>query len=742
MSMFEVKLDGIVQGVGFRPFIAKLAKSMDLKGTVENRETGVVIILECDEKNLRSFIERIEKEKPAPAKLSKITFRYKKGQNGFREFTIKKSEKKGINTTLFPPDIAMCDDCVNEMLSEENERYRYPFTSCAQCGPRFSIVSGLPYDRPFTTMKEFPMCDKCSNEYNDIEDRRYHAQTNCCDKCGPHYFFQKTKDDEKLFGKEAIDIILDIIRKNGIVAVKGIGGFHLVCQPNKIAVKRLRGKKQRPVKPFALLARNIQTVESFAYISDSEKEILLSPARPIVLLRKKSSTFHNVAPDIDRVGVMLPYAGIHHLLLEEFAVLIATSGNVSGEIICADNHETLNKLSNICDGFLIHDRNILNRCDDSVLKPVANDFIFIRKSRGFIPEKIETGNSNSKEILAFGADMKAGFGFLREGDFLGSQYLGDLSYKSNQETFLQMLERFEELFDFSPEIVVVDAHPNYFSGNFGHEYARRKKLKILHCQHHRAHIYSVMAENRLDECIGVSFDGTGYGDDGNIWGGEFFLVNGKDSKRIAHLGYVPLPGGDKAAANPDLMASSYLNTAGYTVKNKKYNLMINNTSLYTSSAGRLFDAVASILGICSHNTFEGEAPMKLESISKKISETFSWDLQDGSVPWIIDWTKLIRYLYENKESADVKTLASMFHRTMADIVARVCIKINEITKINKVCLSGGVFQNGLLLATCSELLGKAGLDVYYNHRVSPNDEGIALGQAFWASLNEDNISPI
>ncbi|TYB88846.1 MAG: carbamoyltransferase HypF [Kosmotoga sp.] len=740
MSVYEIKLDGIVQGVGFRPFVARVAKSMNLKGTVENRESGVEIVLECNEKTLKRFIERIEREKPAPASLNKISFDYKENKNNFKDFRIIKSEKKGTNTTLFPPDIAMCDECVEEMFSEKNIRYKYPFTSCAQCGPRFSIVSGLPYDRPFTTMKEFPMCDECNDEYNNIEDRRYHAQTNCCNECGPHYFFQKTKENVKIYGKDAFDKAVDIINNNGVLAVKGIGGFHLICLPDETTVKRLREKKQRPAKPFALLARDIKTIESFAYVKDSEKEMLLSPARPIVLLKKKAFPYHNIAPDIDRVGVMLPYAGIHHLLLQEFAVLIATSGNISGEIICADNEEALSKLNGISDGFLLHDRDILNRCDDSVLKPTGRNFIYIRKSRGFIPEKIETGYKNSKEILAFGADMKAGFGFLREGAFLGSQYLGDLSFKANQETFLQMIKRFEKLFDFSPEIVVVDAHPNYFSSSLGNEYASRKKLKTYQCQHHKAHVYSVMAENNLDECIGVSFDGTGYGEDGNIWGGEFFQINGKNSKRIAHLRYVPLPGGDRASMNPDLMSSSYLSETGYAVKNKMHRITIDNSTLYTSSAGRLFDAVSSILGICSYNTFEGEAPMKLESISNKVPRTLSWDLLDSASPWIIDWEKIIRYLYENKESENAATLASIFHRTIADIVVKTCIKIKETTKINNVCLSGGVFQNKLLLENCSEILEKAGLDVYYNQRVSPNDEGIALGQALWASFNESKIS--
>ncbi len=737
MSVYEVKLNGIVQGVGFRPFIARLAKSMDLKGSVENRESGVVIIIECDEKRLKRFIERVKQEKPAPARLNEIKFSYKKSSNSFKDFSIKKSEKRGINTTSFPPDIAMCDACVEEMLSKKNKRYRYPFTSCAQCGPRFSITSGLPYDRPFTTMRKFPMCDDCEHEYNNVNDRRYHAQTNCCDECGPHYFFQKTKDDEKHYGKEAFDKVIEIIKKNGIVAVKGIGGYHLICRPDDFPVKKLREKKQRPVKPFALLARNIQTIKTFAYINDSEKELLLSPSRPIVLLKKKHSSFNNVAPDIDRIGFMLPYAGIHHLLMEVFPVLIATSGNVSGEIICAENDEALDKLDAFCDGFLIHDRDILNRCDDSVLKPTNKDFIYIRKSRGFIPDKINIVKKSKKEILAFGADMKSSLGFLRDGDFMGSQYLGDLSYKKNQSIYLDMINRFETLFDFSPEIVVVDSHPNYFSSYLGNEYAISNNLKTFRCQHHKAHIYSVMAENDLNECIGVAFDGTGYGDDGNIWGGEFFKIKGKFSNRIAHLRYVPLPGGERAALNPELMASSYCKTVHIPVNNKKHDLIINNAAIQTSSAGRLFDAVASILGICNTNTFEGEAPMKLETLSNKTSKTFPWDLQKETFPWTIDWEKIIKTLVEQKENISKEELASTFHRTLADIVTNVCIKAKEETTINTVCLSGGVFQNALLFETCFELLEEAGFDIYYNCRVSPNDEGIALGQAFWTSLQLD-----
>lgn len=741
MQEYRLKIRGIVQGVGFRPFVARLAKELSLDGYVENCEAGVEIGLFCDEKTLEIFLDRLHAEKPAPSRIIETSIRKIRRENGIHHgFVIKPSKKSGEITALIPPDIALCDDCLREMFDPEDRRYLYPFISCSHCGPRFSIIGSIPYDRPYTTMKDFQMCPECQTEYTCISDRRYHAQTNCCDRCGPHYWLE-TKE-EKQISENVIQKAKELIYKGKILAVKGIGGFHLVCDPcNEKAVKKLRELKERPFKPFALMAKDLETVKEFAEISSQEEELLLSPARPIVLLKKKGDAFRFVAPEIDRIGVMLPYTGIHYLLLQEFPVLVATSGNLSGEMLCAGNSEAREKLSRICDALLLHDRKILNRCDDSVLKVIDGKKVFIRRSRGFVPEVISLPYYSSSKIFCAGADLKAVFGYIKGDLFYPSQYFGDLQFKLNQDQYLLMAERFEKLFDLKPDVVVVDKHPEYFSKLLGEFIAQKKGAKLVECQHHIAHVYSVMAEHGLKNCIGVSFDGTGYGTDGTVWGGEFFLIKGANWKRKGHLRQVLMPGGEKAARFPGLMAESYLHDIGEPLTEDVIK-MIGAAEVLTTSAGRLFDAVSSLLDICNYNTYEAEAAMKLESIAisampRNIELPFELALKENS--WEIDLRNAIKKIItlKRENGASIEELGYAFHKMLSEAVLELCKKMREESGENNVCLSGGVFQNSLLLSMCLQVLKKSGFMVYVNENVSPNDEGIALGQGYFYLINEN-----
>jgi len=739
MQEYILKIRGIVQGVGFRPFVAKLAKELNLNGYVENRETGVEVGLFCGREELEVFLNRLRTEKPAPAKIMEVNIREIHTENGKGTgFVIKPSKKSGEITALIPPDIGLCEDCLDEMFDPNSRRYLYPFISCSHCGPRFSIIESIPYDRPFTTMKSFPMCVECESEYTNVSERRYHAQTNCCDKCGPHYWLEEKA--EKRFSKEAIVRAKEILLKGGILAVKGIGGFHLVCDPFcKEAVQRLRKLKERPFKPFALMAKDLETIVNFAEVSPEETKLLLSTARPIVLLKKKGNFFESVAPGINMVGVMLPYAGIHYLLLQEFPILIATSGNLSGEILCASNDEARKKLSGISDALLLHDREILNRCDDSVLKVVNKKKLFVRRSRGFVPEIVAIPFHASSKIFCAGGDLKAVFGYVKGDFFYPSQYFGDLQFKLNQDQYLLMAERYERLFDLSPSVVVVDMHPGYFSRWLGELLARKKGAKLVECQHHTAHIYSVMAEYGLKNCIGVAFDGTGYGTDGTVWGGEFFLVNGAKWQRKGRLRRVSMPEGENAAKRPDLMALAYLFDAGENLSTDELKL-INTAAVMTSSAGRLFDAVSSLLGICQRNTYEGEAAMKLESAASSVPSNlrlpFALVKKEGL--WEIDLRNCIKKIValKKEKEATVEELSRAFHQLLSNVVLELCKKLRAETGEQNVCLSGGVFQNSLLLSMCVETLKKSGFIVYVNEQVSPNDEGIALGQAYFYLLKE------
>ncbi|MCK4359972.1 MAG: carbamoyltransferase HypF [Candidatus Cloacimonetes bacterium] len=761
----EIILKGIVQGVGFRPFIKRTALRFGLYGFVENREYGVRIIAVGLKDKILEFFDDLLKNSPQVAKIIESEITYKDEITFLeKDFHIEISKKNGEISALIPPDIASCDICLKEVDNPNNRHYNYPFTNCTNCGPRFSIIKSIPYDRKNTTMKDFEMCSACKQEYSTIEDRRFHAQPTACPECGPELSLIRLENNNSTviaYKQDALEKTIQLLKSGEIVAIKGLGGYHLACDALNIStVNRLRKLKHRPFKPFALMADSIKTIEKYCYVNLSEKKMLTGQQKPIVLLKKKSyNSLLHIAPYIFNIGFMLTYTPLHHIIMKNFKVLVMTSGNVSDEALEKEDESALKNLQPITKYFLTYNREIFNRVDDSIIKFVDKQKILIRKARGFIPIPIKIDNfQNTPQIFTAGADMKGSFGLIKNNLFIGSQYLGDLGYASNIDFYKETLHYFENIFEIKPEIAIADSHPNYFSTNFAENYARENNLTLIHIQHHLAHTYSVMAEHNLLETIGVSFDGTGFGDDGNIWGGEFFIVNGKNNKRVAHLKYQPVVSGEKMSKEPWRMALIYLyGSCPEEIDNfigsgkfpqKEFILKIlkhKQPNLYTSSIGRLFDAVASLLSVCHYNSYEGEAAMKLEALvisnlgegppnliggySKK--EYYNWHLITRNFPWEIDVSETIKEIVKDIQKKKSKNyISSRFHFTILDIIYQTCQKIRQKFGIDNVSFSGGVFQNALLVDIIMKRFKNSEFKIFFNEQVPPNDAGIALGQVY------------
>lgn len=746
----RIIIKGIVQGVGFRPFIHKLVKNYNLSGWVLNSNQGVEIEIEGEEEELNSFVADVREKLPPLARIEEIEVN-QLPLVGYKEFSIKKSEVKEEDSfVLVSPDISICKDCLQELFNPQNKRFRYPFINCTNCGPRFTIIKDIPYDREKTTMSVFKMCPQCQSEYDNLEDRRYHAQPNACADCGPEVFLYQQKRKSVI-----VDPVAEVIRllKDGkIGAIKGLGGFHLACDAtNSEAVLRLRHLKNRETKPFALMSINIEKINQYCEMGKEEKEWLEDRARPIVLLKKKKdgliSSF--VAPNNDYLGVMLPYTPLHYLLLKDnFLALVMTSGNFSDEPIISDNQEALEKLDKIADFFLLYNREIFNRCDDSIVKIINNDNVFFRRARGYVPYPI-TLDFKLKEVLALGGELKNTISFSKGNYVFTSQYLGDLKNIETLNSFKESIDNLGKIFKINPQIIARDLHPDYLSTKYAEEMRAKKGIKIVRVQHHYAHIVSCMAENNInDKVIGVAYDGTGYGDDGNIWGGEFLLCDLKKYSRLGHLKYYSLPGGDKAVVQPWRMTYSYL----YSIYGKRarefkidfyqrqdYNKlliiekMINRriNSPLTSSCGRLFDAVSSLIVVRDEVSYEGQAAMEMESIcASEIEERYGFDIYKENGEFIIGPEKIFKEIISDlKKGINKEIIASKFHNTVADFTVNLCGKIRENTNLNKVALSGGVFQNRYLTERIISLLKRDGFRVYIQRKVPPNDGGISLGQA-------------
>ena len=746
----NIIIKGIVQGVGFRPFIHKLVQNYNLSGWVLNSNQGVEIEVEGKTEEINSFVSNVKKKLPPLARIEKIEVN-QLPLVGYKGFSIKRSIVKEENSfVLVSPDISICEDCLQELFDPYNRRFRYPFINCTNCGPRFTIIKDIPYDRKKTTMNNFKMCSLCQGEYDNIEDRRYHAQPNACADCGPQVSLYQNKI--KLDGIDPIEKAAKLLKEGKIGAIKGLGGFHLACDAtNNKAVARLRRLKNREAKPFAIMSFNLEKIMQYCKPDEKEKEWLMNRARPIVLLQKKEDSLISplVAPRNNYLGVMLPYTPLHYLLLKDnFTALIMTSGNITDQPIIGHNLKALEKLDGIVDFFLSYNRDIFNRCDDSVIKIINDNNVFFRRSRGFVPHPIIL-DFKLKEVLALGGELKNTISFSKENYIFLSQYLGDLKSVETLEFFKESTTSFKKMFKVKPEIIACDLHPDYLSTQYAEEIKVKKGLKVVRVQHHHAHIVSCMAENNVKEkVIGVAYDGTGYGDDGNIWGGEFLLCDLKKYSRVGHLKCYPLPGGDKAVMEPWRMAYSYLYSI-YGSGAKKIDIDFNRRMDYdklsiiekmidkninsplTSSCGRLFDAVSSLIGIRDEITYEGQAAMELESFcASGIKERYKFRIHKEGEEFIIDPQQIfIDIIKDLKEGIDKKIIAAKFHNTVAEFTLNLCGKIRENTGINEVALSGGVFQNKYLTEKVVFLLEDKRFKVYIQRKVPPNDGGISLGQA-------------
>jgi len=739
----KITVHGAVQGVGFRPFVYRLATQLRLNGWVLNSSQGVFIEVEGPLDLLQEFVARLEKEKPPLAIIQSFESSFL-DIVGYQSFEIRYSDDTGPKTALILPDIAICADCLRDLLDPSNRRYRYPFTNCTNCGPRFSIIEELPYDRPNTSMRRFKQCPTCDAEYNDPLNRRFHAQPNACSKCGPHLELWDTSGNVLAYQDAALLNAAELIRQGKIVALKGLGGFQLICTAEEEGVViRLRQRKRREGKPFALMYPALDQVSRDCAVSSLEERLLGSPESPIVLLTRQggeSTIAPSVAPGNRTLGVMLPYTPLHHLLMLELGVpVIATSGNLANEPICIDEVEALDRLKAIADFFLIHDRPIVRHVDDSIARVVCHREMVLRRARGYAPLPVRM-KEPLPSVLAVGAHLKNTVALSVGRDVFISQHIGDLETTMALAAFHRTVADLPRLYEAQPELVACDLHPDYIST----KYAASAHLTVERVQHHWAHVLACMAENELEPpVLGVSWDGTGYGTDGTIWGGEFLVPVQNSFQRVAHLRQFRLPGGEMAVKEPRRTAVAVLYEVwgqnGLEDRDLAPVAEFSKTELglirqmlvkginapVTSSAGRLFDAVAALVGIRQQVTFEGQAAMELESlIESGVTAVYPFELSNG-VPQIIDWAPMIgEILVDLQKGISQGTIAAKFHNTLAEIIIEVARQV--VTP--KVVLTGGCFQNRYLLEQAVQRLSQAGFKPYWHQRVPPNDGGIALGQ--------------
>ncbi len=745
---YIIKVEGLVQGVGFRPFIYRIANSHQINGWVENRNDGVVIHAEGDQIAIDAFKNSIKDKAPVASKIFSLSYGPAELMS-FKDFNIVKSKNSSNDITEISPDIAVCADCLHDM-KEQPHRINYPFINCTNCGPRFTIIKNLPYDREMTTMAPFIMCDRCSSEYQNINDRRFHAQPIACNDCGPVYemIYQGRIINDL---NEIINIFSALLEDGKIVALKGLGGFHMACDAeNEAAVEKLRKSKNRDDKPFAVMFKDIDRLKGYANINAEEEQLLLSWRKPIVLLNKHRSLAPSVSVGFHTIGAMLPYMPFHYLLFEQINIpaIVLTSGNISEEPIIIDNNKAIDELLPISDAVIIYNRKIFNRTDDSVTTVVNGKEKILRRSRGYAPAPIRL-NFDVSDILATGAELVNCFCIGKGKLAFLSQHIGDLKNIETLDFFTESINNYRGLFRADPGTIVCDLHPDYLST----KYALEQGLPVIKVQHHHAHIASCMAENGLDEkVIGVALDGIGFGDDGHIWGGEFLLCDLADYQRIFHFDYVAMPGGDKASKEPWRMAISYL----YKVFGKKFldmDLPVlkkidtqdilfllaaidkNINTPLTSSAGRLFDAVASLTGICHYSGFHAEAPMRLEEIiDNGCSDRYSFHIND-----VIDFHDTIKEIAQDIfDKIAPSIISAKFHNTIINVIFAASLIMRNRYDINSVVLSGGTFQNRYIAENVEKKLSNNGFNVITHSQVPSNDGGIALGQLSIAAKRKEN----
>ena len=757
----RVVIRGAVQGVGFRPFIYRLATELKLAGWVLNSSQGVFIEVEGEGSRLREFLLRIERDKPPLSFIHSLEPSWLDAV-GFSGFEIRHSDGSEPKTALVLPDIATCPDCLADISNPADRRYRYPFTNCTNCGPRFSIVRALPYDRPNTTMAGFPMCPDCLAEYENPLDRRFHAQPTACPRCGPQLALWDSSGGVLAERHEALLAAAQALRDGRVVAVKGLGGFHLLVDArNADAIVLLRQRKQREEKPLALMYPSLDAIRQDCAVDELEQRLLASPEAPIVLLerlmqRPGTGIADAVAPGNPHLGVMLPYTPLHHILLRELGYpIVATSGNLSDETICTDEREALSRLAGIADLFLVHDRPIEHHVDDSIARIVAGRELVLRRARGYAPLPVRL-RQPLRPVLAVGAHLKNNVALSVGRQVFISQHIGDLETAQTLDTFRKVIGDFERLYETRPAVVACDMHPDYLSTR----YARESGVPVVEVQHHYAHVLACMAENELEPpVLGVSWDGTGYGSDHTVWGGEFLVAPGQGFTRAAHLRTFMLPGGDAAVKQPRRTALGLLyemtGPAAFELKDCPALQAFTTSELgllrqmlergvnapRTSSAGRLFDAVASICGLRQQVRYEGQAAMELEFALASVETEESYPLAVSAAgaglalaagtpqPAVIDWQPLVEaVLADLRRGAPLGLISARFHNALAEVI----VAIARIVGLERVALSGGCFQNKYLTEQAVRRLAAAGFRPYWHQRVPPNDGCIALGQTIAA----------
>ena len=764
---------GVVQGVGFRPFVYRLAHEHGVSGWVVNSSRGVVVEAEGSGGALTEFARSIEREAPPLARIDAIE-REEIAPQGFTGFEIRESRTESEESTLICPDVAVCRDCLREFLDPDDRRYLYPFINCTNCGPRFSIIEDTPYDRPKTSMKAFRMCERCLAEYDDPLDRRFHAQPNACPECGPRLALVAPttpgeRTSELVLGRSYALMPEDaagdpaaaarwLLKRGAIIGVKGLGGFHIAASAEiDRTVRALREKKGRPAKPFALMCRSLTVAREIAEIGPLEEELLTSPWSPIVLLRKRRKPARRISPEVAPgnayLGVMLPYAPVHHLLFDdELEILVMTSANAAGEPIVADVEEARRQLPGITRTFLDHDRGIVNRNDDSIVFVEAGRAMMSRRSRGYAPYPIDVG-VETRHVLACGTELKNTFTMLRDGRAFISQHIGDLENQATLEFFEEMVEKFRRWFRIEPDVVAYDLHPDYLATRFAKDYVRRHPgVAAVGVQHHHAHVASAAVENGVfEKVVGLALDGTGYGTDGAIWGCEFLIADLHGFERRGHLKYVPLPGGDAAIRHPYRVALSHVVAAAgdaaalarklfSDVPESERNLVVQQIEkrvncVDTSSAGRLFDAISAILGICLEISYEAQAAIELESVADPlVSRAHPYSIEDAGGEILVDPGPIVRSVLDDvARGVPAEEIAGAFHNTVVDFCRDAAVRLAESAGIGTVVLSGGVFQNRLLLRKLTAALEESGLCVVLHRQVPTNDGGVSLGQAVVAN---------
>lgn len=759
LRLARISVRGIVQGVGFRPFVYGLAFKHNLKGWVCNTSEDVRIEVEGTAEAIEQFQLELQAKAPPLARIEGISVAYHRPV-GYKTFEIRHSQVLNDGYQLISPDVATCTACLKELLDPRDRRFRYPFTNCTNCGPRFTIIEAMPYDRPKTTMRHFRMCQKCQAEYDDPSDRRFHAQPNACPQCGPKVELLDAQGNPVTTGGDPLAIASQLLREGKIVAIKGLGGFLLACDAtNAEVVKTLRRRKRRSSKPFAIMVSGIREVEEHCYVSEKEKQLLGSPQSPIVLLRwrKDSKVAWEVAPNLCYLGVMLPYTPLHHILLRDTALpLVMTSGNLSEEPIAKDNEEALKRLGGIADYFLVHNRDIYSRYDDSVAMVERGVPQVIRRARGYAPYPIRLPFT-AKRVLGCGAQEKNTFCLTRDNYAFLSQHIGDMENMETLEHFQTTVSLYQRLFRIEPETIACDLHPEYLSTKYAQE-LEESGFNVVRVQHHHAHIASCMVDNGLrGPVIGVAFDGTGMGADGNIWGGEFLIVDYRGFERAGHLEYLPLPGGAAAIRRPCRTAIGYvlalleeiplerewsvvgrMSEDEIEVIKRQVERRIN--SPLTSSMGRLFDAVSALLGVRTEIDYEGQAAVELEMVAyceegADTNETYPYQIVESGGMRVVRLKGLVLGIVEDlRRGVPRSRMALKFHNSIACLVNEMCRLIGERSGIRQVALSGGVFQNRLLLRKTIPLLEDSGFEVFTHGQVPCNDGGISLGQAVVASF--------